>query len=148
MDWHEGEPDTLYHKAEHRLDAGIREAEKVGRRSRPYCCPRSCIHCLRTEEAVECLAAPGGVVNPAAAPHQEGELADQQHHVGIAKALWPCTLSKYKKEYVCCFISTIQILPKMSLCVLSHVWLFVTPWTVVCQIPLSMGFSRQEYWSG
>ena len=25
---------------------------------------------------------------------------------------------------------------------------FATPWTVVCQPPLSMGFSRQEYWSG
>ena len=24
----------------------------------------------------------------------------------------------------------------------------VTPWTVACQTPLSMGFSRQEYWSG
>ena len=24
----------------------------------------------------------------------------------------------------------------------------VTPWTVACQPPLSMGFSRQEYWSG
>ena len=24
---------------------------------------------------------------------------------------------------------------------------FVTPWTVACQVPLSMGFSRQEYWS-
>ena len=32
--------------------------------------------------------------------------------------------------------------------VLSHVWLFVTPWTTACQVPLSMGFSRQEYWSG
>ena len=31
---------------------------------------------------------------------------------------------------------------------LSSVWLFVTPWTVACQAPLSMGFSRQEYWSG
>ena len=30
----------------------------------------------------------------------------------------------------------------------SHVQLFVTPWTVACQIPLSMGFSREEYWSG
>ena len=29
----------------------------------------------------------------------------------------------------------------------SHVWLFVTPWTVVHQVPLFMGFSRQEYWS-
>ena len=24
----------------------------------------------------------------------------------------------------------------------------VTPWTIACQAPLSMGFSRQEYWSG
>ena len=26
--------------------------------------------------------------------------------------------------------------------------LFAIPWTVACQAPLSMGFSRQEYWSG
>ena len=26
--------------------------------------------------------------------------------------------------------------------------IFVTPWTVAYQAPLSMGFSRQEYWSG
>ena len=31
---------------------------------------------------------------------------------------------------------------------LSHVWLFSTPWTAACQTPPSMGFSRQEYWSG
>ena len=31
---------------------------------------------------------------------------------------------------------------------LSHVRLFVTPWTAAHQAPLSMGFSRQEYWSG
>ena len=31
---------------------------------------------------------------------------------------------------------------------LSHVWLFVTPWTVAYHAPLSMGFSSQEYWSG
>ena len=29
-----------------------------------------------------------------------------------------------------------------------HVRLFVTLWTVALQAPLSMGFSRQEYWSG
>ena len=33
-------------------------------------------------------------------------------------------------------------------CMFSHVWLFATPWTVARQAPLSMGFSRQEYWSG
>ena len=32
-------------------------------------------------------------------------------------------------------------------CVLSHVWLFVTPWTVAHQDPLSMELSRKEYWS-
>ena len=31
---------------------------------------------------------------------------------------------------------------------LSHVQLFVSPWTVAHQAPLSMGFPRQEYWSG
>ena len=31
---------------------------------------------------------------------------------------------------------------------LSHVWLFTTPWTAVYQAPPSMGFSRQECWSG
>ena len=31
---------------------------------------------------------------------------------------------------------------------LSHEWLLVTPWTIACWAPLSMKFSRQEYWSG
>ena len=31
--------------------------------------------------------------------------------------------------------------------VLSHIWLFVTPWTIACQASLSMGFPKQEYWS-
>ena len=39
----------------------------------------------------------------------------------------------------------------MFVCILSHfscVRLFATPWTVAHQTPLSMGFSRQEFWSG
>ena len=39
--------------------------------------------------------------------------------------------------WVCCMLSCF-----------SHVRLFVTPWTVAHQTPLSMGFSRAEYWSG
>ena len=31
---------------------------------------------------------------------------------------------------------------------LIHARLFVTLWTVACQAPLSMGFSRQQFWSG
>ena len=30
----------------------------------------------------------------------------------------------------------------------SRVWRLVTSWTVGCQAPLSMGFSRQQHWSG
>ena len=33
-------------------------------------------------------------------------------------------------------------------CVLSHVQVFATLWTTAHQAPLSMGFSRQQYWSG
>ena len=35
----------------------------------------------------------------------------------------------------------------MLIC-LSHVQFFLTPWAVALQAPLSMGFSRQEYWNG
>jgi len=33
-------------------------------------------------------------------------------------------------------------------CMLSHIQLFMTLWTIACQGALSMGFSRQKYWSG
>ena len=42
-----------------------------------------------------------------------------------------------------------NIKPKATvLGTLSHVRLFLTLWTVARQAPLSMEFSRQEYWSG
>ena len=37
---------------------------------------------------------------------------------------------------------------KVKVKLLSHVQLFMTPWTSAYQAPPSMGFSRQEYWSG
>ena len=51
------------------------------------------------------------------------------------------------------FISTanfnlIVVDEKVKVKLLNHVRLFVTPWTVAYQAPPSMGFSRQEYWSG
>ena len=45
---------------------------------------------------------------------------------------------------LCCFFY-LEVVKVKSL---SHVWLFATPWTVALQAPLSMEFSRQEYWSG
>ena len=41
-----------------------------------------------------------------------------------------------------------ELLEPVKVKLLSRVWLFVTPWTVAYQVSLSMGFSRQEYWSG
>ena len=44
-----------------------------------------------------------------------------------------------------------SLLNNTSCCVLSRfssVQLIATPWTVALQVPLFMGFSRQEYWSG
>ena len=37
---------------------------------------------------------------------------------------------------------------KVKIKFLSSVQLFVTPWTVACQVPPSMGFNMQEHWSG
>ena len=38
--------------------------------------------------------------------------------------------------------------PALAFATLSHVQLFATTWTIARQAPLSMGFFRQEYWSG
>ena len=49
------------------------------------------------------------------------------------------------------FTFTFKLFPKavcMYECMLSRVWRFATPWAAACQAPLSMEFSRQEYWSG
>ena len=54
---------------------------------------------------------------------------------------FPCRLSNMNS----------RLLVLVHACMLnrfSHVRLFATPWTVAYQAPLSMGFSRQEYWSG
>ena len=37
---------------------------------------------------------------------------------------------------------------KVKVLVTYQAWLFVTPWTVACQVPLFMEFSRQESWGG
>ena len=37
---------------------------------------------------------------------------------------------------------------KCCVYVLSHVRLLGAPWTVACQAPLAMKFSKQEYWNG
>ena len=65
---------------------------------------------------------------------------DLAQHIGVNQTL--LTL-KRKLETSCAVCVCVCV------CVLlSCVQLFATPWTVAHQIPLSMGFSRQEQWSG
>ena len=58
---------------------------------------------------------------------------------------WP-TLSR-PSGVVRCIKSCWPTVCKVKVKSLSCVWLFATTWTVAHQVPPSMGFSRQEYWS-
>ena len=51
-------------------------------------------------------------------------------------------------QCICIFFAPCHILMCCVLSHFSHVWIFATSWTVVCQAPGSMGFSRKEYWRG
>ena len=73
---------------------------------------------------------------------------NQNKHFGQAKMCASClpwksthkellSLPSYRWQGLC-----------VCVCALSHVQLFVTPWTVACQAPLSIDSSRQGYWSG
>ena len=57
--------------------------------------------------------------------------------------VWTCVT-----ESLCCYLKLTQHRKSPTASCLSRVWLFATPWTVAHQAFLSMGFSRQEYWSG
>ena len=56
--------------------------------------------------------------------------------------IWPVRIRSLHK--------TFDFLHLFSPCasLLSHVRLFATPWNVAHRVPMSIGFSRQEYWSG
>ena len=58
--------------------------------------------------------------------------------------------SPWKNSRALCTLERelLSFLAHMGALLLSRVQLFVTPWTVAWQAPLSMEFSRQEYWSG
>ena len=63
--------------------------------------------------------------------------------VGVLWVGWSSHICPHQPTYLPC--------RQNWLCVLGHfsrVRLFATPWTVTCQAPLSMGFSRPEHWSG
>ena len=67
----------------------------------------------------------------------------------LASVLLPTP--SYFFSFDSCFFyvfSSSSLPEKVKVKLLSHVQLFVTPWTVAYHAPPSMGFSRQEYWSG
>ena len=75
-----------------------------------------------------------------------GKSNSEQHVLtkSIQRAHWPPT------QHVSAHCHPLPWIPYFH-CVcslLSCVQLLVTPWTVACQTPLSIKFSRQEYWSG
>ena len=79
---------------------------------------------------------PGGL--PSVGLHRVGH--DWSDLVAAAAAaVWPATRAKTMSEVgtvVCCCL------------VVNCVWLFVTPWTVACQVPLFIGFPGQKHGSG
>ena len=58
-----------------------------------------------------------------------------------------CTFFFSSQEFEIQGVCTLTCMHTWVLSHFSHVWLFATPWTVADQAPLSMGLSRQEYWS-
>ena len=63
-------------------------------------------------------------------------------------SLVPGILQARTLEWVAISFSSAGKWKKVKVKLLSHVRLLATPWTAASQAPLSMGFSRQEYWSG
>ena len=66
-------------------------------------------------------------------------------HLGC---FWNLFLSLYVYQWFLCYWELFHCMHTYVLSRFSHVRLFVTLWTVAHQAPLTMGFSRQEYWSG
>ena len=81
-----------------------------------------------------------------------GRFASKFTHKAVDRISSSCHWAEHL-DFLLAKYTEIQLTLKVRwLCVLaqsfSHVWLFVTPWTVAHQAPLTMGFFRQEYWSG
>ena len=78
-----------------------------------------------------------------------GSTTDQFHRIWGRWTKGLRAFSQLSRSFWC--ITKVENADLSECCVLaqslSHVRLFVTLWTVVCLAPLSMGYSKQEYWS-
>ena len=66
--------------------------------------------------------------------------------ISLALRLHPSSMDKMTAASH--FLPSTDVVSCVVLSCFSRVRLFATLWTIACQAPLSMGFSRQEYWSG
>ena len=90
---------------------------------------------------------PGGLPDPGIEPvsPKSPALAGK---LFTTRATWEAKiLGKFYKFYGI-FYCNQDVIAERKVKLLSHVRLAVTPWTVAYQAPLSVGFSRQGYWSG
>ena len=81
---------------------------------------------------------------------RESDTTERLHWTELWTSGSPKVWALYQTQYTCCsdlYRKCSYLLP-LFVCTLSGVWLFATPWTIAHQAPLSVEFSRQEYWSG
>ena len=72
-----------------------------------------------------------------------GEFNSDDHYI------YYCGQESLRRNGVAIMVNKrVQNAVKLKVKSLSHVQLFAIPWTIAYQAPLSMRFSRQEYWSG
>ena len=71
---------------------------------------------------------------------KESDMTEQLHFTHLKSLKMMIVAMKIKRHLL--------LGRKVKVKLLSHVRLFATPWTIAHQAPPSMGFSRQEYWSG
>ena len=80
------------------------------------------------------------------------EIGWRHFRVGIQGHDWNCPFYRAWIKCFSCHGAFSEVSAKRDFCflawLLSRVRLFATPWSVAHQAPLSMRFSRQEYWSG
>ena len=63
-------------------------------------------------------------------------------------AFLPTNCARSYNSHLFSFDSMLNTSPKVKVLVDQSSGLFITPWTIAYQAPLSMGCSRQEHWSG
>ena len=64
-------------------------------------------------------------------------------------AVFICILCTCIKKCICLYAYVYRVYIACAvLSCFSNIWFFATPWTITHQAPLSIGLSKQEYWSG